>query len=1061
MLPSATAAASVSAANFTDDHTAARPRLYVVALAHLDTQWQWTERDTAALFLPDTVSANEALFERFPTYTLSFEGAYRYRLLEQLHPDQFDRLRARVAEGRWYPAGAGVEAFDTVVPAPESLLRQLLLGQRWFEERIGRASVDLFLPDCFGFPASLPTLAAHAGLLGFVTQKLRRGDLLRAARPIPFAYGRWRGGDGAEILAALDPGEYSAQVTGDLSRDPEWLARFEELRRAGHPQKLLRFVGIGDRGGAPPADSIAALEAAQTSPGPVEVRHGGADRIHLETTAAERARLPVYEGDLLLRLHGTGCYSSQLAMKRWNRSNERRARAAEAAAVLAARHGRPAPRQRLEAAWWRFLAHQMHDDLTGTSIPAAYEISLADEALAAAEFDGITADSLAALLRQLGRPAAGTAVLLFNPLGAARDELVELPWPEAGKLPLEVVDPYGRVLPTQVGSRSNGRTLLFPARLAALSAAVFVVRPGGGSAPEEPCAASAHALSGARLRARFDAAGRLASLESDGRQWLAAPSELQSFANRSRKYPAWEIRWEDLAVGPLARGGRLVSARLVEPGPLRATLEFEHALDGQRVRERWSLAAGPSGDRLECELQLDARRSARLLKYTHQFAFAADGIACDLGIGIERRPAASAALYEVPAQRFAALEDRAGDGGVAVLSDVLAGWDHPPPSTLRLTCLHAPRASFKWRHQRTQDLGRHALRFALAPFSGRADDGSLAARADRFAEPPLALRGEDGPALAGPTATGLEIDAGPAQLLALKPAHGKTVNEAVLRLANPTDGALEVVVRDPQLCGAIAVDGCERPLRQLPVTSVPEGELRVRLPARGLASVQLAFDAARPAPAPREDWTPAAQAVLLPLELSVFLGRGERSRSKRRDDGFDGRRFLPREQLPARLDETTVPFSLAHVAAESPDATPCRGQMLELPPDCAELWLLGAAAGRRREVEFRIDERPLRVAVAGWREPLFVPSRRRPLLLGGGIVEEQVRTAACGWIVDFLRDRDGRELPGERALLAQLRIPIAGARRLRLPDCPAVRLVAATAVARPAQPGTLLRLHSL
>ena len=227
-------------------------KVYMVSNSHLDTQWRWDVKATIDDYLYNTAVQNLALLEKYPHYVFNFEGAVKYEWIKEYYPHLFERIRKFVADGRWNISGASFEANDPNMPSSESFIRNILLAQEFYKKEFGIKSKDMFLPDCFGFPASLPTLAAHAGLLGFVTQKLRRGDLLRAARPIPFAYGRWRGGDGAEILAALDPGEYSAQVTGDLSRDPEWLARFEELRRAGHPQKLLRFVGIGDRGGAPP-----------------------------------------------------------------------------------------------------------------------------------------------------------------------------------------------------------------------------------------------------------------------------------------------------------------------------------------------------------------------------------------------------------------------------------------------------------------------------------------------------------------------------------------------------------------------------------------------------------------------------------------------------------------------------------------------------------------------------------------------------------------------------------------------------------------------------------------
>ena len=86
-----------------------------------------------------------------------------------------------------------LEAFDANLPSPESIVRQILLGSLELERSVGRSSDDLFLPDCFGFPRSLPTVAAHCGVVGFLTQKLRRGSEMRAAHGIPFALGRWRG----------------------------------------------------------------------------------------------------------------------------------------------------------------------------------------------------------------------------------------------------------------------------------------------------------------------------------------------------------------------------------------------------------------------------------------------------------------------------------------------------------------------------------------------------------------------------------------------------------------------------------------------------------------------------------------------------------------------------------------------------------------------------------------------------------------------------------------------------------------------------------------------------
>jgi len=1014
-----------------------RPRLHVVALAHLDTQWRWSERETAERYLPDTVAANEPLFERRPRYVLSFEGAYRYRLLERLHPESFTRLAARVAEGRWHVAGAAVEAFDTLLPHPESILRQIHYGQRWFARTLARESVDLFLPDCFGFPATLPTLAAHTGLAGFSTQKLRRGALLRAARPIPFPYGRWRGPDGAELLAALDPGEYSGRIEGDLTRDPEWLERFAELERAGRPRRLMTYVGIGDRGGAPPEPTIAALERALDGDGPIEVRHGGSGRIFLETSDEERAALPVHDGELLLREHATGCYSSKLALKRWNRANERLARAAEAAATIAAHLGRRYPAERFEEAWWRILAHQMHDDLTGTSIPAAYRISLADEALAGNELAELLTDAVAHVARALDRSGPGVPIVLFNPIGAAREDLVEIPWDGAPGSEPRLVSAEGRPLPAQVGrDRSGRRTLLFPAALPAFGFAV-VARVDGEPVPRERgVQASAEALENDRLRAAFDSRGRLASLvdRRSGRELLAAPVELERFDDRSSKYPAWEIHWRDLAAGPIATGAALRRSEVVEHGPLRATLAIERAGDSFRVRELWSLAAGEAGGRLECAVELDALAPRRLLKCAFRFAVERADAAYDTGLGTIRRPVADASLYEVPAHGWAALDDVESGSGVAVLSDTLAGWDHPDPATLRSTWLHLPRASFKWRHQRTQDLGRHRFRFALAPFGGRAEGGAPAFAAERFAAPIVAFAATPGAGTTGRSFGLLDLGSAPVAVQALKIADDSPAR-SVVRLANRSDAtATASLALSTPLRAAERLDGRERPVA--PLTT---GALAFELAPSGLATLGLDL-APHPAPPPALAFRP----VDGPRDAVVTLGRGETGGA-----GFDGRgRHLPRELLAARLAGASVPFDLAHLGA-GPEAFVLDGQVLALPEGTAELWLLAASADGAIDVDFEHADRVHRRRFPGWRERLYLESRRR---FARGILDERVRRAPVAFVAPFLRDARGRDLVVDRALLGAIAIPVVGAREIALPVAPRVVVLALTAASAPARP---------
>src|SRR6266849_5310245 len=207
-----------------------QPTLYVVGYAHLDTQWRWEYPQVIQEYLSKTMRNNFALFEEYPHYIFNFSGAKRYRMMKEYYPAEFQKLKQYVALGRWFPAGSSMEESDVNSPSAESIFRQILYGNEFFRREFHKASAEYMLPDCFGFPASLPSILAHSGIKGFSTQKLTWGSSAPAGGPdspektprgTPFNVGLWFGPDGKSVIAALNPGDYSGSVTEDLSKSPE------------------------------------------------------------------------------------------------------------------------------------------------------------------------------------------------------------------------------------------------------------------------------------------------------------------------------------------------------------------------------------------------------------------------------------------------------------------------------------------------------------------------------------------------------------------------------------------------------------------------------------------------------------------------------------------------------------------------------------------------------------------------------------------------------------------------------------------------------------------------
>ncbi len=238
-----------------------QPTLYVVGYAHLDTEWRWEYPQVISEYIRKTMEDNFKLFEKYPHYVFNFSGADRYRFMKEYFPADYAQVKSYVAAGRWFPAGSSMEEGDVNTPSAETIIRQILYGNNWFRKEFGKASAEYMLPDCFGFPASLPTILAHSGVKGFSTQKLVWGSSAPGGGPesrektpegTPFNVGVWVGPDGESVLAGLNPGSYSGGVDTDLSKPLPPLPPDEALEAVQQKLKPLRQkLDDAERNGQP------------------------------------------------------------------------------------------------------------------------------------------------------------------------------------------------------------------------------------------------------------------------------------------------------------------------------------------------------------------------------------------------------------------------------------------------------------------------------------------------------------------------------------------------------------------------------------------------------------------------------------------------------------------------------------------------------------------------------------------------------------------------------------------------------------------------------------------
>ena len=621
----------------------------------------------------------------------------------------------------------------------------------------------------------------------------------------------------------------------------------------------------------------------------------------------------------------------------------------------------------------------MHDDLTGTAIPAAYRLSLADEALAANDFDEMLLDALGQVARALDRTGPGRPVLVFEPHAGPRSTLVEIGVTagEVGAIGY-VLDAEERPLPFQIVAPPRGAPRLL----------VALATRGAGAELLFLCERRLDPIVPARTRAEWTTAGIASSAwgsthdsmrraiwqdliaqisgatDPAARNLLSAPVRLELLPDRPRKYPAWEIAWEDHAAAPRARVGAPRSITTIEQGPLRAAVRIEREALGSRFVETWRLAAGSPW--LEVETEIDWRTRGALLVASVPTAASSATFLCDLGVGAAERPVAAERLYEVPAYRWSALEGDSGAAGLALLCDERAGRSHPDPRTLRLTLLHSPATLRRFPHQATQDFGRHRIRWALAPLDGERPAGAANRLAEAWATPPIALAAE-------PTASGgergprraplVDLGAHAASLLAVERAEGS--QRLLLRLRETTGESVAVhVALGERAKGIEDLDATERPrdpfrANDAPARIDPREPSHADVELRPWSLCTLAFELE----ATREPRPIGRRAVGLRGTLQGFSRDGERA-----PGGFDGvGRSFPLELTPLLLQHGPVAFDLAAVHGGG-GVRAGDGGAVEIPPGYAEIWWLGAATSEQTlDAHFLLEGKRLDARFPSWR----------------------------------------------------------------------------------------------
>ena len=752
-------------------------RISAVGHAHIDTAWLWPIRETRRK-CARTFSTQLALMDEYPDYRFACSQPAQYQWMKESYPSIYEGIRQNVAKGRWEPVGAMWVEPDCNLPSGEALVRQLLHGKRFFMQEFDYEPREVWLPDVFGYPASLPQLIAASGCKFFLTQKLSWNETNKPAHHTFI----WEGIDGSRIFTHFPPAD---TYNGNFSAG-EVLRSAANFKDQDLSSRSLYLYGHGDGGGGPEPAMIESAHRLSHLAGAPEIELARAADF-FEAASEEAHDLTTWVGELYFELH-RGTYTTQARTKLLNRRAEQALREAEMWSVAS---DQDYPVAELDVAWKQLLTNQFHDILPGSSIDWVYRDAERDLSSVIETGGRATSKALENLV------GSGESVVVFNVNSHARHEVVDL------------------------GDRFS--VVEAPSCGWAMQDAAFVTR-------EQTVSVANGRMENDLLRVRWDERGLLTSIwdKAADREVLAAGSQgnlLQLFDDNPARWDAWDIDidYQDHRIDLLD-----LSAQQVEvPGGLRGAVRFTREFGRSRFTQRMVLDAGSRV--LRFESHVDWHEDHKLLKVAFPVSVHSPRATYEIQFGhVERTTHMNTswdqARFEVCGHRWADLGE--AGYGVALLNDCKYGYDIRG-SVMRLSLLRAPT-----HPDPTADRGGHTFTYALMPHQGDFREAGVIPAAEDLNAPLRIVRGNPP---AGPRRSLIEIDTPQVIVEAIKRAEDS--DATVVRIYEAWGGRTKARLRTTLPARrAFLCDLLERDLEEL---SVRDGVVELELPPFKILTLKL------------------------------------------------------------------------------------------------------------------------------------------------------------------------------------------------------------------------------
>jgi alpha-mannosidase len=700
----------------------------LVGNSHIDMAWLWPWTETVEV-VRNTFQSVLDLMREYPDFKFTMSSARTYEWMQEKYPDLFHQIEQRVKEGRWEIIGGMWVEPDLNMPDGESLVRQILVGKRYFEKNFG---VDVKIgwnPDSFGYNWQLPQIYAKSGMGYFVTQKLMWAHEFTT---FPYKFFWWQAPDGSRLLTYF-PHDYADPIDAEplANQVAIWMPSIYGKTIPENPE-MMHLYGVGDHGGGPTRvmlDHADQLRAPDTVFPKLQFSFAR-DFFRDMEKKLPSMQVPTWNGELYFQYH-RGVFTTQSETKRQIRRSEENVLNAEKFASLASLYGQAYPGG-MEDIWKHLLFDHFHDIMPGSGIAVNYLDAKRNLENVDRAANDITFGSLREIAAHVNTQHEGVPVVLFNPLSWNRTDLTEveaqLP---SGSAHIRVTDSSGKTAETQLlamDRETHRARFLLLSNTPSLGYATYFVQ-GATSAPANHSLlqASADAMENEFIRVKIDpqtgcmtslfdkrsGTESLAPAETDtgGPKNIACGNLLQAFVDKPKQWDAWNIDADfEKQYWSLDKADEV---KLVESGPLRAIIRVKNHFQNSTFVRDITLSAGVP--RVDVKMQVEWHEKHILLKVAFPVGAHSDQATYEIPFGSVQRPTtrntpAEQAQFEVPAYRWADLSD--AKHGLSLLNDSKYGYD-AKGNVLRLSLLRSPE--YPDPHA---DEGHHEFIYSLYPHGG-------------------------------------------------------------------------------------------------------------------------------------------------------------------------------------------------------------------------------------------------------------------------------------------------------------------------------------------------------